>query len=115
MNLTIGWLGIGLATTFCPLNSLQAQPYTFSTIGGRASQNNYAEGSNGISRFGHMLGVAVDNDGNVLVADTEHSLIRKISPVGDAWISTRVAGGNSFDFGADGTNSQASFMVPAGL
>lgn len=58
--------------------------------------------------FRDILGLAIDKEGNVLVADT--AAIRKISPTGT--VST-VAGRDSFDWGyADGPGAAAQFSTP---
>ncbi len=81
------------------------------TLAGRGSTN--SGGADGIgtnASFSHPLGVAVDGAGNVYVADTLNSTIRKISPA--ATVST-IAGAVQHNGNADGTN--AFFNQPAGL
>lgn len=45
------------------------------------SETGFAEGTGGAARFNSPSGIALDNAGNVYVADTRNYLIRKISPV----------------------------------
>jgi sugar lactone lactonase YvrE len=61
--------------------------------------------------FSYMMGLAIDESGNVYVADSHNNLIRKISADG---IVTTLAGTGSAGF-ADGDSAQASFFNPAGV
>jgi len=55
-----------------------------STIAGLAGSFGSADGTNTDARFGPPSGVAVDNAGNLYVADRNNSLIRKINIAGNA-------------------------------
>ncbi|MGZ3819301.1 MAG: NHL domain-containing protein, partial [Mucilaginibacter sp.] len=76
--------------------------------------NGTAGSANGIgtaASFNFPQGIAVDNAGNIYVADTGNDLIRKITP--DGMVSTlagKVAKGS-----ANGVGSQATFNIPQGL
>lgn len=63
------------------------------------------------SSFNYPLGLAVDDQGNIYVADTSDDLIRKITPAG---VVTTFAGSGSSGL-ANGTGTQASFNKPVGL
>jgi DNA-binding beta-propeller fold protein YncE len=63
------------------------------------------------AHFNHPRGVAVDGDGNIIVADYGNHRIRKISPDGN--VST-LAGSGKKDFG-DGQGAQAHFNCPHGV
>ena len=67
--------------------------------------------ADGIGTAASFIDVAVDGDGNVLVADSDHHRIRKISPNG---VVTTLAGSGEGDF-ADGIGTAASFSSPCGL
>jgi streptogramin lyase len=72
-----------------------------------------ADGTGGGARFNLPYGVAVDEAGNVYVADTYNNTIRKITSGG---VVTTVAGGGPTVTGsANGTGSAASFDLPFGV
>jgi hypothetical protein len=52
------------------------------TIGGKAGDAGSADGAAAASRFNSPRGVAVDDAGNVYVADSENGAVREISPGG---------------------------------
>jgi hypothetical protein len=62
--------------------------------------------------FVYPFGLAVDSQGNVFVADSAVSTIRKITPAG---VVTTFAGGNTAGGYVDGTGTQASFWNPVGI
>jgi hypothetical protein len=79
----------------------------------------YADGTNGAVMFNFPISVAVDGWGNIIVADSENSLIREITPAG---VVSTLAGDaqdltNGFvNYGyADGTGSTAQFNYPDGV
>ena len=61
--------------------------------------------------FSYMMGLAVDEKGNVYVADSHNNLIRKIDASG---IVSTLAGNGMPGF-ADGKGTSASFFNPAGV
>jgi hypothetical protein len=63
------------------------------------------------ARFNHPIGLAVDQQGNVYVADRDNSVIRKITPTGA--VST-LAGNYNYGY-ADGTGTNAKFWTPVAL
>jgi sugar lactone lactonase YvrE len=67
-------------------------------------------GSNG--RFSAAGAATVDSSGNIYVADTENSTIRKITPAGAVITLAGLAGRNG---SADGTGSTARFSSPQGV
>ncbi|MBI3416084.1 MAG: hypothetical protein HY043_12365, partial [Verrucomicrobia bacterium] len=78
------------------------------------------DGTGSGARFAYPSGVAVDNAGNVYVADTYNHTIRKVTPAG---VVTTLAGNaaiiDQFGFpgggSADGTGSTARFNFPSGV
>jgi hypothetical protein len=82
------------------------------TLAGSAGQSGSADGTGGAARFYDPNGVAVDSGGNIYVADSDNSTIRRVTP---AKVVTTLAG-MVLQFGsADGTGSAARFHVPRGI
>ena len=84
-----------------------------STLAGRPGVRGYADGPGDAALFGRYasslgLGVEVDRDGNVIVADRENRAIRRIAPDGTV---TTIAGGNGRGV-RDGPASTAQFEGP---
>ena len=89
--------------------------YLFSTIAGLASSDGFADGTNDAARFSSPGGAVVDTAGNLYLADTGNSVIRKLTPTGTNWAVTTIAGLAGSFGSADGTNSDARFNYPVGL
>ena len=82
-----------------------------STLAGSAGQSGSADGFGGIARFNLPYGVAVDNAGNVYVADTWNNLIRKI--ISGGYVMTLAGSGQSGS--SDGSGTSAQFFQPNNL
>lgn len=85
---------------------------TVTTFAGRAGCWGSEDGSPGQARFNGPRGVAVDSVGNIYVADTGNSTIRKITPEG--FVSTLAGLAGSLGT-ADGISSKARFTGPCGI
>ncbi len=70
------------------------------------------DGTGSTARFYRPSSVAVDRDGNVIVADAANNRIRKVTPAG---VVTTLAGGPRSLGDADGTGSAARFNCPMGV
>jgi len=71
------------------------------------------DGQAAVATFSYPSDVALDDSGNVFVADYFNNSIRKISPAG---VVSTLAGGDSLLFGfTDATGSSARFLKPNGL
>lgn len=86
------------------------EPYAFTTFAGIAPGG--ADGAGGAARFYLPSGVAVDNAGNVYVADSVNLTIRKITPSG---VVTTLAGLSGVPGSVDGTGVAARFASPTGV
>jgi sugar lactone lactonase YvrE len=82
------------------------------TFAGMAGKTGTADATGTAARFSSPIGVAVDGDGNIYVADSSNENIRKITPAGA--VSTFV-GKTGTSGSADGTGSSAEFDGPEGL
>jgi sugar lactone lactonase YvrE len=71
----------------------------------------FADGAGTDAMFNFPTGVAIDASGNVFVADSGNTRIRKVTPGG---VVTTLAGSGGFAF-ADGTGAGASFHSPRGV
>ena len=80
-----------------------------STLAG--SSWGFADGQGSAAQFKNPVGVAVDSNGNVYVADTDNHRIRKITPAG---VVTTLAGDGNASF-LDGQGSATRFNYPQGV
>ena len=83
-----------------------------STLAGTPGVSGYADGTGAGALFNHPTGVALDGSGNIYVADTGNSTIRKISSGG---VVTTLAGLPTIGGKRDGANSDAWFNQPKSL
>ncbi len=78
-------LVVGVYAFFAAITA-QAQsiyePYSFTTLVGLAGTIGSADGTGNAASFYGPRGVALDNAGNVYVADENNHTIRKITPAG---------------------------------
>lgn len=91
-------------------NPMWPNNYTVSTLAGSSSAG-YADSNGTGARFDAPRGVAVDEDGNVYVADAGNRRIRMVQP--DGRVST-VAGTGSWG-AVDGDGDVAKFKSPRGI
>ena len=89
--------------------------WVVTTIAGTAGNYGTANGTNGVAQFDQPSGIALDGSGNLFVADTVNSTIRKIAPSGTNWVVTTIAGLAGTGGSADGTNLVAQFNEPSGI
>lgn len=81
-------------------------------LAGRPGTPGTADGTGSAARFGGPSAAAVDHMGNVYVADTFNSTIRKVTPEGEA---TTLAGSPGNAGSADGIGHAARFNAPFGM
>ncbi len=82
-----------------------------STLAGSGTRGS-ADGTGALALFDAPFGIAVDEAGNVYVAEFFNHTIRKISPAG---VVSTLAGTNTQSGTADGTGSAARFYRPRSL
>jgi streptogramin lyase len=104
---------LGIHVLLVPTLSSQStyEPYTFITLAGNAGYGSL-DGTGSSARFFLPSSVTVDSAGNVYVADTVNSTIRKVTPAG---VVTTLAGLAGNVGSADGTGSSARFNWPSGV
>lgn len=85
---------------------------TVSTHAGVVGVSGWQDGTGGGALFNQPRGLARDNQGNIYVADTGNSVIRKITPAGAV---TTLAGLSTIGGLKDGTGSDAWFNQPRAL
>ena len=96
--------------TVTPLPPGNVVAYDFSTLAGVAPGS--ADGTGSTARFLNPGSAAVDGAGNLYVADSGNSTIRRITPEG---VVTTFAGILGSTGSADGTGSSARFNGPQGV
>ena len=89
--------------------------YDYATIAGTAGSNAYTDGTNATALFYTPVGIAMDSQTNLYIVDTGNSVIRRLTPTTNGWVSSTIAGLAGSPGSADGTNSQAQFDYPSGL
>lgn len=82
------------------------------TLAGRTGVSGSANGTGGAARFDFPQGIAVDQSGNIYVADAGNATIRKITSNG---VVTTLAGRVGESGSADGTGGAARFSFPQGV
>ncbi len=106
------WSFLILLLALASISVMAAQSvYSTSTMaGGRAPQGG-VDGTAADASFNSPAGVAVDSNGNILVADGNNNKIRKIAPTG---VVSTLAGSGSIG-SADGAGVSASFYAPVAI
>jgi sugar lactone lactonase YvrE len=82
------------------------------TFAGTAGTSGSVDGTGTAARFNKPSGLALDTAGNLYVADTGNSTVRKVSPAG---VVTTLAGLSAITGLKDGTGTLAWFNEPEGV
>ncbi|PWT76933.1 MAG: hypothetical protein C5B59_05370 [Bacteroidetes bacterium] len=99
---TMGWNDIRKITPAGMVSTFAGDPFgSFGT----------ADGTGTAARFHTPLGITIDANDNIFIADADNRTIRKITPAGE--VTTFVGSGTKGS--ADGTGTAASFNQPFGL
>eukprot|EP00900_Chrysochromulina_parva_P017907 jgi/Chrpa1/26117/Chrysochromulina_OHIO_Genome00027496-RA len=81
--------------------------------GSRESEDGFADGAAADARFCYPAGVAIDAEGNIIVADSSNHCIRKVTP--DGTVRTLAGSRKGEDGFADGAAADARFSDPVGV
>lgn len=116
-RILFGRLAFYFLIALVPATAVHAQsdyatPYQFTTLAGSVGVSGSSNGTGDNARFSFARGVAVDNAGNLYVADTGNDTIRKIASGG---VVTTLAGTAGVSGAADATGSAAQFNGPSGV
>jgi hypothetical protein len=85
------------------------------TIAGAAGTNGFADDTNNNARFYTPIGIAVQNNTNVFVADFNNQCIRLLRPFGTNWVVSTIAGLGGTGGSANGTNGNGRFYQPRNI
>ena len=86
---------------------------TVSTLAGSFCNSIPAsDGTGSQAGFGGPVGLTLDTDGNVYVADGNGQIIRKVTPAG---VVTTIAGNRAVSGNANGVGTSATFNMPWGI
>ena len=125
-NLYVADTGNGLIRKVTPVGT----NWVVTTLAGLGNvAGGVYDGTNSAALFDYPGGVAVDSAGNLYVADTMNSTIRKVTPEGTNWVVTTLAGQRfglvlngegvyvplTNNGNADGNGSAARFFWPYGV
>ena len=94
------------------IRKITAAAGVVTTLAGTAGVTGSANGNGAAAQFNYPFGIAADMSGNLFVADTNNSTIRKITTAGTV---TTLAGTASVQGSADGSGAAAQFNRPLGI
>ncbi len=89
--------------------------WAVTTIAGLAGTSGATDGTNTAAMFRQPVGIAVDTNGVLYVADFNNNTIRTVTPVGTNWVVNTIAGVAGTSTHQDGTNHVATFSGPYGI
>jgi hypothetical protein len=90
--------------------------WVLKTLAGIVDMHGPDDGTNSTALFDLPRGVALDQAGNIYVADNNNNAIRKVTPIGTNWVVTTLVGAGRFSPGhADGANTNGTFNSPYGI
>ena len=92
--------------------SIYTNPYTFTTLAGKAGLAGSRDGTNSAAWFNFPCGMAVDGAGNLYVTEWNNDTLRKVTPAG---VVTTLAGHVGIAGQLGGTGTNALFYSPDGV
>src|SRR4051812_4900507 len=113
MKFSRSWVAALCLQTACAVHGQSIyEAYGFTTMAGSVGSLGSNDGLGLAAHFSAPQSVAIDNNGNVYIADTGNNTIRKISPSG---VVTTLAGLAGSTGSSDGSGSAARFDLPQGV
>lgn len=94
----------------CEKSTKEDKPSTTLVTTLAGSDAGFVDGAGTSAKFNEPMGIAVDNSGNLFVADAKNNAIRKITPEG---VVSTFAGGSQGN--TNGTGTQAQFFLPTDI
>ena len=104
--------GIVLLVALLCSSQVRAQSVTFTRLITTDAGRGRRDGTGAGARFSNPTAIAVDAAGNVFVADTRNSTIRRISPAGVVRTLAGITSNHAF---SDGAGANAAFNHPQGI
>ena len=101
-------MGTGISGNFSL--TIGPTPLAFTPVAGGQTGSN--DGTGASAEFNQPNGLAIDAQGNLYIADTGNSTIRKVTPAG---VVTTIAGSAEITGSADGQGPAARFSSPTGV
>jgi sugar lactone lactonase YvrE len=108
------YIGDSLNSDVRQMRLLEAT-WTVDTIAGWPTRTGSLDGTNNQATFQNPDGVVVSPSGDVFVADSSDSIIRKLSLINGDWVVSTIAGKRVSYGSADGTNQDARFFGCDGI
>ena len=105
-------LAAALMLVSCVGGGVSTSALLLSVFAGNTHGAGNSDGTGAAASFNEPYAVATDASGNVYVADSNNSTIRKITPAG---VVTTLAGTAGTSGSADGTGAAARFSIPSGV
>lgn len=102
-----------LLAAFSLVPLAQSQPFQFNTLAGGAGMPGNVDATNTQARFGEPAGIAVTVAGKVFLSDP--NAVRMVSPVGNDWVVSTIAGVRYPHGTNDGWGTNAAFNYNQGL
>jgi hypothetical protein len=85
------------------------------TLAGNPTSADFSDGIGGGAIFNYPYSLAVDSGGNIYVADTDNSTVRKMTLSGSSWIVTTIGGTPGSTGTSNGLGFEAEFYYPGGV
>ena len=89
--------------------------WVVSTLAGLPGSQGGADGTNSTARFYSPVGIAVNSQGTIFVADCYNYTVRMLNQIGTNWVVTTIAGKVRVNGSVDGTNNSAGFGFVYGI